>query len=121
MKNLKELNLMWVVYERFDKSCFDNPWFCPQTRPVAAFRDEDTAEEFAAKTPVGGKSTYFVKNADPWEGGGLMQQRTIKIPYELFRKIVAFCVFGYNDGKIETELHDELDAFIQDIKPQDYQ
>lgn len=116
MKNLKELNLMWAVYERFDKSQFDNPWFCPETRLVAAFHDEKIAEEFATKTPAGGKSTYFVKSADPWKGGGLMTQKTVVIPFELFREIVTYFVFGYRDDKIETELHDALEDLIKDKK-----
>lgn len=116
MKNLKELNLMWAVYEQFDKSKFENPWFCPETRIVAAFNGEEMAEEFAEKTPAGGKSTYLVKNVDPWKGGGLMTQKTVVIPFELFREIVTYFVFGYRDGKIETELHDKLEELLEDKK-----
>lgn len=110
---------MYVIYEEFEKTLFENPWFCPGVQPVAAFRDEGVAREFAARTPPGGKSEYFVKSADPWKGGGLLSKRTIVIPFELFRKIVTYFVFGYRDGKIEIELHDELENFISEknIKP----
>lgn len=116
----------WAIYQIFDPDKYDNDWLRPTDKQVATCVDAETANIFAAQKPCDGKSKYKVIDSCPWKRGDMMsadmappKERTIAIPFELFRKIVVYFVFYYHDGKIEKELHDELEEMIKNIDPKE--
>ena len=116
----------WAIYQIFDPDKYDNDWLRPTDKQVAICTDAETANILATQKPYDGKSKYKVIDLYPWKRGDIMsadmtppKERTITIPFELFRKIVVYFVFLYRDGKIDKELHDELEEMIKNIDPRE--